>query len=247
MSAPAGLERASRLLRAPGHWLEVTDEALLLRHGPDRRRRPVMRLSLGALQPLSERAGLRAVPGEDARALACSAALEQNKNKMETAQRGRAGRPGVVEGVALRPDDSGALVARRVNLAESPLYWLARRRDRNGEPWLSPIEVAAGERLRNDSLIALRQPGLTMRWDAGPRTPRGQGRDVSPIRRIDAERRVEAALAAVRAPLRPMLVHVCVRASSLEVAERGLGLKRRAGRTVLKSALQDLARHYALV
>ena len=55
-----------------------------------------------------------------------------------------------------------------------------------------------------------------------------------------------AALQAVGPGLREMLEHVCLRGSALEAAERGLGLPARAGKTVLKLALQRLAAHYRI-
>jgi hypothetical protein len=40
---------------------------------------------------------------------------------------------------------------------------------------------------------------------------------------------------------------VCLAETALQVAERELGLPRRAGKTVLKLALQRLAMHYRMV
>jgi hypothetical protein len=43
-----------------------------------------------------------------------------------------------------------------------------------------------------------------------------------------------------------MLEHVCLAGTALDAAERSLGLPRRSGKTVLKLALQRLAKHYGL-
>ena len=53
----------------------------------------------------------------------------------------------------------------RVNIAESPLLVLARRRDANGQPFLDPGLVAAGERLREDFELAQMGPRITQNWD----------------------------------------------------------------------------------
>lgn len=43
-----------------------------------------------------------------------------------------------------------------------------------------------------------------------------------------------------------MLERICIHGSSLSLAEQGLGLRRRQGKTVLKQALADLAAHYRI-
>ena len=63
---------------------------------------------------------------------------------------------------------------------------------------------------------------------------------------VEDRRRVEAALAAVGPRLRPMLNRICIHGDSLQLAETGLGLRRRQGKTVLKQALQALADHYGI-
>ena len=54
--------------------------------------------------------------------------------------------------------------AATVNLAESPLAWLRRRKDRDGEPMISQAEFDAGERLRADFWFAQMTPRVTMNW-----------------------------------------------------------------------------------
>lgn len=46
---------------------------------------------------------------------------------------------------------------------------------------------------------------------------------------------------------RIMLEQVCIRGTSLQLAEQELSLRRRQGKTVLKQGLQALALHYGLV
>jgi len=159
----------------------------------------------------------------------------------------RAGRPGVVEGERGVAGEGGRVERRRANLGESPFEWLARRKDPQGRPWLSPVEVAAGEKLRADVVRAGVIGRLTMSWDAGPRdrTARGPGED--PLVHGQAARaRAAAALDAVGPGLREVLEQVCLHGTALAAAERGLGLPRRSGKTVLKLALQRLASHYRM-
>jgi hypothetical protein len=55
------------------------------------------------------------------------------------------------------------------------------------------------------------------------------------------------ALADVGPGLREILERVCLLGSTLEQAEAALKLPRRAGKSVLKLALQRLAQHYRMV
>ena len=78
-----------------------------------------------------------------------------------------------------------------VNLAESPLSWLAAR----GR--VSERQLIAGETLRADWERAGLGPSVTMRWEAAPRGLRGGGLSPAPdptICQIDAKRRFEAAI-----------------------------------------------------
>ncbi|WP_241693684.1 DUF6456 domain-containing protein, partial [Caulobacter sp. SSI4214] len=153
------------------------------------------------------------------------------------------GRPGVIEETVAAPAGEGT--ARR-NLGESPIAWLARRRDREGRPWLTPIEAAAGERLREDFESLGTQGRMTMAWDAGPRVEGGRPGLAPAERDTAARQRIAKALDAVGPGLRGILESVCLLGSALETAERSLKLPRRAGKTVLKLALQGLARHYRM-
>jgi DNA-directed RNA polymerase specialized sigma24 family protein len=86
-----------------------------------------------------------------------------------------------------------------------------------------------------------------MAWAAGPRARGGRGPGQEPAERARAAKdRIARALEAVGPGLREILEHVCFAGSALEAAERGLGLPRRSGKTVLKLALQRLAAHYGI-
>lgn len=130
-----------------------------------------------------------------------------------------------------------------VNLAESPLSWLAAR----GR--ISERQLLAGEQLRADWERAGLGPSITMRWEASPRGVKGGG--LSPgidptTAQIDAKRRFEAAVAAVGGGLSDILWRVVCAGEGLADAERALGWPVRAGKLVLGLALDRLADFYRL-
>lgn len=129
-----------------------------------------------------------------------------------------------------------------VNLAESPLAWLAAR------GLLSEAQLEAGERLRADYEAAQLGARVTMRWDAAPAGTRGRGAaPVEPgLGALAAKRRFDAAIAAVGPGLRDILWRVVCAGESVPGAEKALGWPARAGRLVLGMALDRLAAHYGL-
>ncbi|WP_313008131.1 DUF6456 domain-containing protein [Brevundimonas vesicularis] len=231
------LERARGLVAKPGAWLSAEGGAYALRLSPDRRSRVSLTLTETEFRALIDQPGLRARPGGGwtARTTADEAALPPP------------GRPGFVAGERDLMQADGRMVRARANLGESPIAWLARRKDASGRPWLTSAEAAAGERLRREAEMALKGPSVTMRWDAVPHSGSGTSTRVEPTdRALSAARRVEQALTAVGPRLRPILTRICIHGDSLQLAETGLGLRRRQGKTVLKQALQALADHYGI-
>ncbi|HUH10509.1 MAG TPA: DUF6456 domain-containing protein [Brevundimonas sp.] len=235
------VERARSLLDRPGAWLDQSGAAYPLRLGGDRRGRVVLTLDEAAFRALVERPGLRRRDGGGwlpRPRPATNTSLSPNPPP---------GRPGLIEGERPIMEADGRLTTRRANLGESPVAWLARRKDASCRPWLSPAEVAAGERLRRDGEIALSGPSLTMRWDALPKAGGGSSARVEPTdRALSASARVEAALSACGPRLRALVEKVCIHGTSLQLAEQDLSLRRRQGKTVLKQGLQALAEHYGL-
>ncbi|MNX44086.1 hypothetical protein D3C86_745660 [compost metagenome] len=235
------VERARSLLDRPGAWLDQSGAAYPLRLGGDRRGRVVLTLDEAAFRALVERPGLRRRDG--------GGWLPRPRPATNTSLSPSPppGRPGLIEGERPVMEADGRLTTRRANLGESPVAWLARRKDASGRPWLSPAEVAAGERLRRDGEIALSGPSLTMRWDALPKAGGGSSARVEPTdRALSASARVEAALSACGPRLRALVEKVCIHGTSLQLAEQDLSLRRRQGKTVLKQGLQALAEHYGL-
>ncbi len=124
-----------------------------------------------------------------------------------------------------------------VNLAESPLAWLARR------GMVTPAQFRASERLRHDFMLAGQAPRITMRWDAGPRGGNGQPQDPT-LAQLSARQRFDAAVTAAGPGLSDVLWRVICMGEGLETAERALGWPNRAGKLVLKLALDRLVAHY---
>lgn len=234
-------DQADRVLRAltrPGAWLDAAGNGgYLVRMSADRRRRAGLLIDEAAFAALTRDPGLRTRP-EGGWRLARVPAGPTAPDP---------GRPSLIEGRRLVVEPDGRAVMKTVNLGESPIAWLARRRDGRGEAWLSLVEIAAAEKLRDDFAAAGTVGRLTMAWDAGPKSRGGRGPGVDPAERARAAKaRIARALTAVGPGLKEILEHVCFAGTALEAAERSLGLPRRAGKTVLKLALGRLAEHYGL-
>lgn len=145
--------------------------------------------------------------------------------------------------------EPGARAPRRMrfNLAESPLDVLARRKEKDGSPFLTPDLVAAGERLREDFELAQMGPRVAQNWDrfltAG--ADRGGfsagGNDSGSSK---ARERVAAALRDLGPGLGDMVLRCCCFLEGLEAAEKRMGWSARSGKIVLRIALQRLKRHY---
>jgi hypothetical protein len=135
-----------------------------------------------------------------------------------------------------------------VNDAESPLAWLARRKDKSGIALITPEQFAAGERLRADYTYGAMTPRMTARYDPSP-SGRMAGSEVGHLSDtvLAARERVGRALAAVGPEMSGVLVDVCCHLLGLEDAERREGWPKRCGKVVLQMALSALARHYGLV
>jgi hypothetical protein len=135
----------------------------------------------------------------------------------------------------------------RVNLAESPVQVLARRRDSDGKPYLEPDLVTAAERLREDFELAQIGPRVTQNWErfltagdrggwrpdsGGAEGPRG------------ARERVAVALRDLGPGLGDVVLRVCCFLEGLEAVEKRMGWAARSGKIVLRIALMRLRRHY---
>ncbi|MBP0438880.1 DUF6456 domain-containing protein [Tianweitania sediminis] len=136
-----------------------------------------------------------------------------------------------------------------VNLAESPLAQLARRRDRAGRAYLGEEEIRAGERLRADFTRGQLMPRLSANWNATvSAAQRGRGgaggmADLTDAA-LAARQRVERAINATGPELSGVLLDICCFLKGLEQVEAERGWPVRSGKVMLKAALSALARHY---
>ncbi len=123
----------------------------------------------------------------------------------------------------------------RYGVQETPLQQLARLTDSNGETFLNPEMIQAGERLREDfELAQIRDTNLDSR-----EAPVG-ARDIS----NDAARRVTETMSALGPGLSDIAVRCCCHLEGLEAAEKHLGWSARSGKIVLRIALQQLHAYY---
>jgi uncharacterized protein DUF6456 len=134
-----------------------------------------------------------------------------------------------------------------VDEAESPLMWLARRKARDGQPLIEPVQFLAGERLRADFTFAQLTPRLTVNLDAAATCERRGVDDAGLTEAVVAARqRVRSALDAVGPEFAGLLLDVCCFLKRLEDVERERRWPARTAKIVLQLGLGRLARHYGL-
>lgn len=135
----------------------------------------------------------------------------------------------------------------RYNMAESPVVALGRRRDKDGVPYLTPEQVAAGERLREDFELAHMGARVAQNWDRFL-TGRSRGSFSAGLGAMGgpqgARDRVALALRELGPGLGDMALRCCCHLEGLEAAERRLGWAARSGKVVLRIALDRLRIHY---
>ncbi|WP_425046589.1 DUF6456 domain-containing protein [Primorskyibacter sp. S87] len=128
--------------------------------------------------------------------------------------------------------------------AESPLTGLARRRDRDGQPFLEEGLVAAGERLREDFELAQMGPRVTQNWERFLTGNEGRGTPGDGGSGMVARDRVRRALDDLGPGLSDVAMRCCCMLEGLEQTEKRMGWSARSGKIVLRIALQRLKRHY---
>jgi hypothetical protein len=132
---------------------------------------------------------------------------------------------------------------------ESPLVWLRRRKDKDGQPLITEPQFNAGERLAADFWHAQMSPRVTANWSASAAGRRM--RRSAPGAGVDLKDNVVAARTRVHRAVGPeladILVDVCCHDVGLEPAGQSQGWPQRAAKIVLQLALTRLARHYGLL
>ncbi|WP_051202830.1 DUF6456 domain-containing protein [Sediminimonas qiaohouensis] len=131
----------------------------------------------------------------------------------------------------------------RYGAVESPVVALARRRDKDGKPFLGSGLVNAAERLREDFELAEMADPRGGGWERLAITPDaptvGARGGISPART-----RVAAALRDLGPGLGDIALRCCCYLEGLETAEKRLGWSARSTKVVLRIALQRLKSHY---
>ena len=135
----------------------------------------------------------------------------------------------------------------RTDESESPLAWLARRKDKNGRAMIAPDQLQAGERLRSDFTRGQLMPRITSNWTAavaqdGRSGDRGAAQMTDAV--VAARQRLQRALATAGPEFAGLLLDVCCFLKGLEDVERERGWPPRSAKVVLQLGLDRLARHY---
>lgn len=157
-------------------------------------------------------------------------------------------RPQQVSGERVITEEDGSTRRLRVNLAESPLALLARRKGTDGKPFLNSAELEAGERLREEFERAQMGPRVGQNWDRflTMHDGGGAGGTDQMAGPQDARNRVTDAFSALGPGLADITMRCCCFLEGMETAERRMGWSARSGKVVLKIALGRLAQHYGL-
>lgn len=136
----------------------------------------------------------------------------------------------------------------RYGVQETPLMMLARRRDKDGQVFLTPDLVHAGERLREDFELAQ----LTSDSESAlaelmgqPTAPTLAQADVVGSGRDAARARLGAVMQELGPGLGDVVLRACCHLEGMETIEKRMGWAARSGKIVLRIGLQRLQRHYA--
>ncbi len=135
----------------------------------------------------------------------------------------------------------------RFSSADSPLVALARRKDREGAPFLHSALVSAGERLREDFELAQMGTEHVPQWacflrDAGRQTYESDSGSTAETARV----RVSEALCDLGDGLADVALRCCCYLEGLETIEKQLGWSARSAKIVLRIALGRLRDHYEM-
>lgn len=141
----------------------------------------------------------------------------------------------------------GNLKKLNINIAETPLGWLRRRRGKDGEFLISMDQFEAAERLRCDYEMGSLKKQLIANYDGIP-ISKGVRSATSGLmyneHQLDAKRRYDRAVEYVGSGLSDSLVRLCCHLEGFEAAEKALGWPSRSMKLVVLMALDRLVEHY---
>lgn len=140
----------------------------------------------------------------------------------------------------------GGAPALRRDAAESPLAWLARRRNAAGDRLLPAASFVAGERLRADFTRAGLSPRMSADWSGVPRSGSGGAPAPEADATLAARQRLRRALDAAGADFAGLLLDVCCFLKPLDAVEKERRWPARSAKVVLGLGLARLAAHYGL-
>lgn len=219
-------------------WVRLMGQGRVSRYAISAQGREVLRTILAA------RRGGPLPRGEDL--VPATPVMARSSDHSEKPASGHADRHRQWEEREITDPEDGCRRRARINIAESPLMMLARRREPDGRPFLAPELVAAGERLREDFELAQMGPRITQNWDRFLTA----GIDVSGISASygggseGARNRVAAALRELGPGMGDVCLRICCFLQGIEMTERRLGWSARSGKIVLRLGLMRLERHY---
>lgn len=140
---------------------------------------------------------------------------------------------------------TGKTEALRVNLRESPITMLNRKKDKDGKPFLGTDLLQAGERLREDFELAQLGPRVAQNWNRFlTGVNRGNFSNHDNVGSPQAQLRLRNALTALGPGLSDIALRCCCFLEGLEAAEKRMGWSARSGKIVLRIALERLHSHY---
>jgi hypothetical protein len=134
-----------------------------------------------------------------------------------------------------------------LNLDESPLAALMRRKGKDGASFLNIDEYNAGERLRADFTKGMLMQRVSANWSAAVSGGRRGGNDgLANLtdQSLASRQRLEKALEAVGPELSGILIDICCFLKGVEQVELERRWPQRSAKLLLKAALGSLARHY---
>lgn len=137
---------------------------------------------------------------------------------------------------------------RTINRRESALMWLAHRKDADGKPLIDALQLAAGERFRNDFTLAGLSPRMTLDWTRfGAGATSGVGHPgLATDMMVSARQRLHAALDALGPAFAGLTLDLCCFLKGLGDVERERGWPQRSARKHFSAALTRLVAHYGL-